>query len=113
MIKYDSNNIFAKIIRKELPSKIFYEDDDVIVIYDINPVKKIHLLFIPKKPVINYDDFIENSTEIEISNFFKIINKVIKNLDIKNNYKLQANSGSVCGQEVMHFHMHLMSPGVV
>ena len=75
---YDDNNIFAKIIRSEIPCDKVYEDDNVLFFYDINPVAKVHVLGIPKIKCANFADFIEQTNEQTIKNFFNKILNVVK-----------------------------------
>ncbi len=106
---YDENNIFAKIIRGEIPCDKVYEDDDVLFFYDINPVAKIHVLGIPKTPYVDFSDFVSRNDERAVSQFFKKTETVIHKLGIKNNgYKIISNSGNNGGQEVPHFHIHIL-----
>ena len=80
---YDSNNIFAKILRKEIPCEKIYEDQNCLFFRDINPQAKIHILGIPKKPCVDISDFIQHSTQDEINSFFESVNKVLEMLNIK------------------------------
>ena len=106
---YDENNIFAKIIRGEIPCDIIYEDDNVLFFKDINPIAKIHVLGVPKSPCKDFSDFILKNSPSKISDFFKKINLVIEKLGInKNGYKIISNSGVDGGQEVPHFHIHIL-----
>ena len=106
---YDDNNIFAKILRSEIPCDKVYEDDDVLFIFDINPKAKIHVLGIPKIRCANFEDFIEQADEHKISNFFNKILDVVKMLGLlENGYRLITNSGSNGGQEVPHYHVHII-----
>ena len=106
---YDENNIFAKIIRGEIPCDKVYEDDDVLFFKDINPIAKIHVLGIPKSQCEDFSDFISKNSPTKISEFFKKINLVIEKLDIANDgYKIISNSGINGGQEVPHFHIHIL-----
>ena len=106
---YDENNIFAKIIKGEIPCDKVYEDDDVLFFRDINPAAKIHILAIPKKPYVDYSDFILNSDKVVVTNFFKKIYDVIDKMGVKNSgYRLISNSGIDGGQEVPHFHFHIL-----
>ena len=106
---YDDNNIFAKIIRSEIPSDRVYEDDDVLFFHDINPVAKIHVLGVPKIKCTNFADFIEQANEQTIKNFFNKILDVIKMLGLKESgYRLITNSGLNGGQEVPHYHVHII-----
>lgn len=106
---YDKNNIFAKIIRGEIPCNKVFEDDKVLFFYDINPIAKIHVLGISKTPSINFSDFIlKNNTDI-VSDFFEKVEIVINKLGIKEDgFKIITNSGKNGGQEVPHFHIHIL-----
>ena len=107
---YDDNNIFAKILRKELPCNKFYEDEFSLFFYDINPQAKIHILGIPKAPCVDFADFIFKSEDEIISSFFKSVNLVIERLNIKENgFRIISNSGEHGGQEVPHFHIHILA----
>ena len=108
---YDESNIFAKILRKEIPCKKIYEDDFVLSFYDINPQKKIHALVIPKGKYIDYDDFSTNATPNEMIGLLKGINIVAKKLGISvdtgKGYRVLSNISLDGGQEVPHLHFHL------
>ena len=108
---YDENNIFAKILRREIPCKKIYEDEFVLSFYDINPQKKIHALVIPKGKYIDLDDFANNASEKEIVGLIKGINMVAKKLQISSDmgkgYRALANINENGGQEVPHLHFHL------
>ena len=110
-MSYDDNNIFAKILRKEIPCKKIYEDDFVLSFYDINPQKKIHALVIPKGKYVDLDDFSQNASPKEIVGFLKGINLVAKKLGISvdtgKGYRALANISEDGGQEVTHFHFHI------
>ena len=81
-MKYDDNNIFAKILRGEIPCKKIYEDKFILSFYDINPQKKIHALVIPKGKYLDLDDFSQNATNEEIVGLLKGISIVAKKLEI-------------------------------
>lgn len=100
--------IFSKIINREIPSEIIYEQDDIIVIKDINPQAKIHLLIIPKKVIPTINDLEESDRHL-ISEMFMVAKKVAKDLWISEGYKLQFNVWEKWGQEVFHIHLHLLS----
>tara|TARA_B100001121_G_C18564994_1_gene562199 strand:- start:599 stop:967 length:369 start_codon:yes stop_codon:yes gene_type:complete len=110
-MSYDNNNIFAKILRGEIPCKKIYEDEFILSFYDINPQRKIHALVIPKGKYIDLDDFSAKATESEIVGLVKGINKVAKKLGISidtgKGYRALANIGENGGQEVPHLHFHL------
>ena len=110
-MNYDENNIFAKILRGEIPCKKIYEDEYVLSFYDINPQKKIHALVIPKGKYIDLDDFCKNASPNEMVGVFKGIETVAKKLSISKDkgkgYRALTNIGSDGGQEVPHLHFHL------
>ena len=110
-MSYDNNNIFAKILRGEIPCKKIYEDDFVLSFYDINPQKKIHALVIPKGKYIDLDDFNTNASDEEIISLIKGISIVAKKLGISvdkgKGYRALANINEHGGQEVPHLHFHL------
>ena len=110
-MSYNENNIFAKILKGEIPCKKIYEDKFVLSFYDINPQKKIHALVIPKGKYINLDDFSQRASTEEIVGLIKGINIVAKNLGISsevgNGYRVLANINDHGGQEVPHLHFHL------
>ena len=110
-MKYDDNNIFAKILREEIPCKKIYEDGFVLSFYDINPQKKIHALVIPKGKYLDLDDFSSNASSEEMVGLIKGINIVAKKLGISvdtgKGYRALANISEDGGQEVPHLHFHL------
>ena len=110
-MSYDDNNIFAKILRGEIPCNKIYEDDFVLSFYDINPQKKIHALVIPKGKYVDLDDFSLNASQKEMVGLFKGINIVAKKLGISTEvgkgYRALANISDDGGQEVPHLHFHL------
>lgn len=107
--KYDSNNVFYKIIHKELPSTIVYEDDNVLAFNDISPKAPIHILVIPKGEFVCFDDFVEKSSNEDVANFFKTVQKIAKDNGLsETSYRIVGNCGEEAGQIVPHFHIHLM-----
>ena len=110
-MSYDDNNIFAKILRKEIPCNKIYEDEFVLSFHDINPQKKIHALVIPKGKYVNLDDFSQNASSEEMVGLLKGINIVAKKLGISvdkgKGYRAIANNSEDGGQEVPHLHFHL------
>ena len=109
-MSYDNENIFAKILRNEIPCEKIYEDDFVLSFKDINPQAKLHILIIPKKSFIDIADFLENGDEKYQSDFWKSVNQIIKDLNLTDKgFKLKAHKGKDGGQEVFHFHLHLLS----
>ena len=111
-MEYDKNNIFAKILRGEIPCKKIYENDYVLAFHDVNPQKKIHALVVPKGEYINLDDFSSNATEKEIVGLIKGIGEVAKKLGVSEavkggGYRSLVNVGANGGQEVPHLHFHI------
>ena len=111
-MSYDKNNIFAKILRKEIPCKKIFENDYVLSFHDINPQKKIHVLVIPKGEYIDLDDFNNRASDQEIVALSKAITEVSKILgisttDIGKGYRALTNLSEDGGQEVPHLHFHL------
>ena len=110
-MNYDDQNIFAKILREEIPCNKIYEDDFVLSFYDINPQKKIHALVITKGKYIDLDDFSFKASTEEMAGLLKGINKTAKKLgissDIGRGYRALANISDHGGQEVPHLHFHL------
>ena len=108
---YDNNNIFAKILRGEIPCSKIYEDDFVFSFHDINPKKKIHALIIPKGDYIDLDDFNKRATDHEIVALVKAITEVAKilkiSVDIGKGFRTLTNAAEHGGQEVPHLHFHL------
>jgi len=104
---YDKNNIFAKIINKEIPSKLIYEDEHLLAFHDMYPVAPIHVLVIPKGEYKDYSHFIASAKpEIQI-HFFKQVSKLANDL-CGNNFRLCTNNGAMSGQTIFHFHMHII-----
>ena len=111
-MSYDKNNIFARILRSEIPCKKIYENKYILSFYDINPQKKIHALVIPKGEYTDLDDFSSRASEKEISELIKGVSVVAEKLGISltNNgkgYRSLINIGEHGGQEVQHLHFHL------
>jgi len=110
-MNYDKNNIFAKILRKEIPCKKIFENDYVLSFHDTNPQKKIHALVIPKGDYINLDDFNDRASDQEIVALSKAITEVSKILEISSDtrkgYRVLTNIDDHGGQEIPHLHFHL------
>ena len=106
---YDKNNIFAQIIKGKIPCKKIYEDKDVLFFLDINPVSKIHVLGVPKVECVDFSDFVSNYEKSVVANFFKKIDLVVEKIGVKEGgYRIISNSGVDGGQEVPHFHVHIL-----
>ena len=109
---YDTNNIFAKILRGEIPCKKIYENEYVLAFHDINPQKKVHALVIPKGEYINLDDFSFKASDQEITGLIKGISIVAKKIGVSDEvrgggYRTLINVGENGGQEVPHLHFHI------
>ena len=105
---YDPNNIFAKILRGEIPCKAVYEDDFALAFNDIHPQAPIHVLVIPKGPYISMDDFTAKASDAEISGFFRAVGAVARQVGAaEDGYRFLGNVGSNGHQEVMHLHVHI------
>ena len=105
---YDPQNIFAKILRGEIPCQKVYEDENVLAFHDIHPQAKIHILVIPKGAYVDMTDFSQNASEGEIAALFRAVAKIAKdhNLEVSG-YRILSNIGLNGGQEVPHLHIHL------
>jgi histidine triad (HIT) family protein len=105
---YDDNNIFARILRGEIPSNKIYEDEHALAFDDINPLAPTHVLVIPKGPYVSWDDFSANASDAEISGFVRAVGKVARDAGlVGGGYRLLANVGMNSGQEVPHLHVHV------
>jgi histidine triad (HIT) family protein len=107
---YDPSNIFAKILRGEIPCKKAYEDDYALAFHDIHPKAPVHILVIPKGPYATYDDFVTSADDAEIVGFNRALGKVINEAGIiANGYRLISNAGGDSHQEVQHYHVHVLA----
>ena len=105
---YDADNIFARILRREIPAEIIYEDDVALAFPDINPQAPVHVLVIPKGEYVSFDDFAEKASDAEIAGFFRAVRTVAQKLGVAaSGYRLLANHGANAHQEVPHFHVHI------
>ena len=105
---YDDNNIFARILRGEIPSKSVYEDDHALAFHDINPQAPIHILVIPKGRYVSWDDFAERGAAEEIAGFVRAVGHVAREPGlVAPGYRLLPNVGPDSGQEVPHLHVHI------
>jgi len=107
---YDDQNIFAKIIRGEIPCSKVYEDEHVLAFNDIAPQTPTHILVIPKGPYVSYDDFSETASDLEIAAFTRALGRIAREAGVvEAGYRILANHGVDAHQEVPHFHMHLFA----
>jgi len=105
---YNPNNIFAKIIRGEIPSNKIYEDEEILAINDLYPVAPIHILVIPKGNYTDFNDFVSKASEHQIKNYFQKIAEIASDAT-SDGYRLVANTGKKSGQTIFHFHTHIIS----
>ena len=109
-MNYDKSNIFAKILKGEIPCKKVYENDHVLAFYDVNPQKKVHVLVIPKGEYMDLDHFNSKASDKEIVELNKAITHVSNLLGVKDKgYRTLTNIGSDGGQEVFHLHFHIFA----
>jgi diadenosine tetraphosphate (Ap4A) HIT family hydrolase len=107
---YDDNNIFAKILRGEIPNKTVYENEWVLAFHDINPQAPHHLLVIPKGKYVSWDDFSEHASADEIVGFVRAVGHVAREAGmVEPGYRLLANIGQDGHQEVPHLHVHIFA----
>ena len=107
-LPYDDDNIFARILRKEIPSKPVYEDEWAYAFHDINPQAPVHVLVIPKGRYVSWDDFTRDASDAEIVGFTRAVGNVARELGlVEPGYRMLANIGQHGHQEVPHLHVHL------
>ena len=105
-----SETIFSKIIRREIPARIVFEDDEVLAFHDINPQAPLHILVIPKGSYVSWDDFSERGSDAEIAGFVRAVGKVARDQGlVAPGYRLLANVGLDSHQEVPHLHVHIFA----
>lgn len=107
---YDDSNVFARILRGELPSNKVYEDEHVLAFHDINPLAPTHVLVIPKGPYVSWDDFSQEASDAEIAAFVRAAGRIAREAGlVEGGYRLLANTGVNSGQEVAHLHLHIFA----
>jgi diadenosine tetraphosphate (Ap4A) HIT family hydrolase len=107
-LPYDPGNVFARILRGEIPCNKVYEDEWALAFHDIAPSAPIHVLVIPKSAYVSWDDFSARATDAEIAGFARAVGKVARDLGlVEPGYRLLCNLGADGGQEVPHLHVHL------
>lgn len=110
MTAYDETNIFARILRGEIPCDKVYEDDHALAFRDINPQTPTHVLVIPKGAYVSFDDFSGKASADEIAGFVRAAGKVARDLGaVEPGYRILANTGRDAHQEVPHFHLHIFA----
>lgn len=108
-LPYDPNNVFARILRGELPCKKVYEDEWSLAFHDINPQAPVHVLVIPKGAYVGWDDFSAQASDAEIAGFTRAIGAVARQLELTSGYRLMVNMGQHGHQEVPHLHVHIFA----
>jgi diadenosine tetraphosphate (Ap4A) HIT family hydrolase len=107
---YDDSNIFARILRGELPCKKVFEDEHVLAFHDINPLSPTHILVIPKGPYVSWDDFSERASDEEMSALVRAVGRISREAGlVGDGYRVLANTGINSGQEVPHLHVHIFA----
>ena len=107
---YDDQNIFAKILRGEIPNKTVYQDEFALAFHDINPQAPTHVLVIPKGAYVSWDDFSAKASDAEIAGFVRAVGLVARQMGlVEPGYRLLANTGTNSHQEVPHLHVHLFA----
>jgi histidine triad (HIT) family protein len=105
---YDRNNIFARILRGEIPCNKVYEDAHVLAFHDISPQSPTHVLVIPKGEYVSFDDFSQNASAEEIAALVRAVGQIAREQRVADTgYRILANTGPAAHQEVQHFHVHL------
>ncbi len=109
-LPYDDQNVFAKILRGEIPNRTVYQDDFALAFHDINPQAPTHVLVIPKGAYVSWDDFSAKASDAEIAGFVRAVGKVARDMGlVAPGYRLLANAGTDSHQEVPHLHVHLFA----
>ena len=107
---YNQDNIFAKIIRGEIPANKVYEDDNVLAFHDISRAAPTHVLVIPKGEYLNFAEFSTKASAQEIAHFFKKIGEIAQELGVaESGFRIISNSGANAHQTVPHFHVHILA----
>ena len=110
MPAYDDSNIFARILRGEIPSKPVYEDEHALAFHDIGPQAPVHVLVIPKGRYVSWADFSATASDAEIAGFVRAVGRVARDLGVEGpGYRLLANAGPHSHQEVPHLHVHILA----
>lgn len=111
-MSYDLNNIFARILRQEIPCNKVYEDEKVLAFHDISPKAPVHILVIPKGSYVNFHDFHGSASTDEITHFYATVSEIAASQGlIDSGYRIISNCGLNGGQEVPHYHVHLLGGG--
>jgi histidine triad (HIT) family protein len=107
---YDESNIFARILRGEIPCRKVHEDEHALAFHDIHPLAPVHILVIPKGAYVSWDDFSERGSAEEIAGFVRAVGRIAREAGlVAPGYRLLANVGANSGQEVPHLHVHIFA----
>ncbi len=106
-LPYDDSNIFARILRGEIPCNKVYEDAHALAFHDINPQAPVHVLVIPKGAYVGWDDFTAKASDAELAGFTRAVGEVARQLGLSSGYRLMVNMGQHGHQEVPHLHVHI------
>lgn len=108
-VNYDTNNIFARILRGEIPCNKAFENEHALAFHDVRPQAPVHILVIPKGAYVSIADFSQKASAAEQAEFFAAISAVVTDFDLEDaGFRTIANTGLNGGQEVPHFHMHIV-----
>lgn len=110
---YDSNNIFARILRGEIPNKTILETPHTLAFYDINPAAPVHALVIPKGAYVDFADFAAHASAAELVDFHRAAAQVCDMLGLDQGYRAITNAGAHGMQEVPHYHLHILGGRVL
>jgi len=109
---YDESNIFARVLRGELPSRTVLETEHSLAFHDINPLAPIHVLVIPKGAYVSWEDFSARASDAEMADFVRAVGEAARQVGAEpQGYRLLANTGKRSGQEVPHLHVHIFGGG--
>ena len=109
IINYNSENIFAKILRNEMPCEKIFENEKVLAYMDINPQAETHIIVIPKEKFCSFNDFSEKASDETIISINRSIGEIARALSLKSGYRIICNIGVHGGQEVPHLHFHILA----
>lgn len=105
---YDPGNVFARILRGEIPNRTVFENEHALAFHDVRPQAPVHVLVIPKGPYLDLADFAENATAVEQAGFLAAVAEVCRVAGVENGFRAIANAGADSHQEVPHFHVHIL-----
>ena len=109
-MSYDPQNVFARILRGEIPCRKVYEDEWSLAFHDINPLAPVHVLVIPRGPYVSMADFTAKASDEELVGFFRAVGKIARDLGLEEGgYRMLSNTGAAAHQEVPHLHVHLFA----